>query len=306
MSKTVTIPTGGGNPFVVILGGVKYVYKPGETVEVPDGVALEIEEWERWHKKYYGENEPPFGAQPDWNQNDENAPDYVKNRTHWEDEDGTVHKLDPKYLPDAADTADYQERTHWDTRETKEVTFFEETIEMNFSNTTYPCEQEIHYGDTVNIYIDGELKHTVTCTGSATATYINPSPDFSIVITNADHAMDLYNGQYSGLCRLDVVTEIGELKQLDEKYIPVKNSITVITIDGNYASMGYNEIMERVNKGEVVIVHSESDLFFYCGDNNEAKHAYFSQLSAHTRKVNYCRIYQDAAWDINSFTLATT
>lgn len=60
MSKIVTIPTGGGNPFVVILGGIKYVYKPGETVEVPDGVALEIEEWERWHKKYYGENVPPF------------------------------------------------------------------------------------------------------------------------------------------------------------------------------------------------------------------------------------------------------
>jgi hypothetical protein len=70
MSKKVTIPTGGGNPFVVILGGIKYVYKPGETVEVPDGVALEIEEWERWHEKYYGENEPPFGAGgggADWN-----------------------------------------------------------------------------------------------------------------------------------------------------------------------------------------------------------------------------------------------
>jgi hypothetical protein len=86
MSKIVTIPTGGGNPFVVILGGVKYVYKPGETVEVPDGVALEIEEWERWHEKYYGENVPPFGAGgggADWNQNDPNAPDYVKNRTHY-------------------------------------------------------------------------------------------------------------------------------------------------------------------------------------------------------------------------------
>lgn len=60
MSKTVTIPTDGGNPFVVILGGVKYVYKPGETVEVPDGVALEIEEWERWHEKYYAPTQPPF------------------------------------------------------------------------------------------------------------------------------------------------------------------------------------------------------------------------------------------------------
>jgi hypothetical protein len=60
MSKIVTIPTDGGNPFVVILGGVKYVYKPGETVEVPDGVALEIEEWERWHEKYYVPTQPPF------------------------------------------------------------------------------------------------------------------------------------------------------------------------------------------------------------------------------------------------------
>ena len=83
MSKTVTIPTDGMNPFVVIFNGVKYVYTPGETVEVPDGVALEIEEYKRWREKHPGENVPPFGVQPDWNQNDPNAPDFVKNRTHY-------------------------------------------------------------------------------------------------------------------------------------------------------------------------------------------------------------------------------
>ena len=31
-----------------------------------------------------------------WNQNDESADNYVKNRTHWEEEDGTIHKLDSK------------------------------------------------------------------------------------------------------------------------------------------------------------------------------------------------------------------
>jgi hypothetical protein len=51
-------------------------------------------------------------AKPDWNQNNENAPDYVKNRTHWEDEDGTVHKLDKKYLPD-----DILNRTHYADKE---------------------------------------------------------------------------------------------------------------------------------------------------------------------------------------------
>jgi hypothetical protein len=92
MSKKVTIPTDGGNPFVVILGGIKYVYKPGETVDVPDGVALEIEEWKRWKDKYHGAVQPPFaagggGVQSDLSQNDPNAADYVKNRTHYEAEE---------------------------------------------------------------------------------------------------------------------------------------------------------------------------------------------------------------------------
>ena len=97
MSKTVTIPTDGMNPFVVIFNGVKYVYTPGETVEVPDGVALEIEEYKRWREKHPGENVPPFGAgggaQPDLSQNDPNAPDFVKNRPFYSiDERGAVAK----------------------------------------------------------------------------------------------------------------------------------------------------------------------------------------------------------------------
>lgn len=36
---------------------------------------------------------------PNWNQNATTAKDYVKNRTHWVDDDGTVHKLDEKFLP---------------------------------------------------------------------------------------------------------------------------------------------------------------------------------------------------------------
>lgn len=48
----------------------------------------------------------------DWNQDNPNADNYVKNRTHWEEEDGTIHKLDSKYLdlPDnIATTTDVQE-----------------------------------------------------------------------------------------------------------------------------------------------------------------------------------------------------
>ena len=52
MSKNVTIPTDQGRPFVVIYNGIKYVFTPGETVEVPQGIALVIEECGRWTNKY--------------------------------------------------------------------------------------------------------------------------------------------------------------------------------------------------------------------------------------------------------------
>lgn len=52
MSKNVTIPTDQGRPFVVIYNGIKYVFTPGETVEVPQGIALVIEECGRWTDKY--------------------------------------------------------------------------------------------------------------------------------------------------------------------------------------------------------------------------------------------------------------
>lgn len=83
MSKTVTIPADGMNPFVVMHNGVKYTFTPGETVTVSDGVALEIEEYKRWRSKYFPETPAFIDARPDLTQNDPNAPDFVKNRTHY-------------------------------------------------------------------------------------------------------------------------------------------------------------------------------------------------------------------------------
>ena len=39
-------------------------------------------------------------VQADFAQNNSDAMDYVKNRTHWIDDDGTVHALDEKFIPD--------------------------------------------------------------------------------------------------------------------------------------------------------------------------------------------------------------
>lgn len=49
-------------------------------------------------------------VQADWNQHDPAALDYVKNRTHWVEDDGeTYHPLDEKFIPDTIATKDYVE-----------------------------------------------------------------------------------------------------------------------------------------------------------------------------------------------------
>lgn len=196
MSKIVTIPTGGGNPFVVILGGVKYVYKPGETVEVPDGVALEIEEWERWHEKHSGENEPPFGAQPDLSQNDPDAADFVKGKEEVVFRPDTaevgqtivVKSVDENGKPTEWEAANVGEKweliadvTFEEEAQRFEYTFDEPLKKLrvvvdtlaadtntNFSTFTveFPCENTLHYkASTGNIYPLG-IPRTVAMTST--------------------------------------------------------------------------------------------------------------------------------------------
>lgn len=139
MSKKVTIPTDGGNPFVVILGGIKYVYKPGETVDVPDGVALEIEEWERWRDKYRGAVQPPFSSvQPDLSQNDPNAADYVKNRTHWVEEGETV-------------LVDQTINGYWHAFESPIPLVEGKSYTVEYNGTTYECIAGMHFEGVVCI-----------------------------------------------------------------------------------------------------------------------------------------------------------
>ena len=39
------------------------------------------------------------GVQPDWNETDETAKSFIKNKTHYVDANGTIHRLDAKYMP---------------------------------------------------------------------------------------------------------------------------------------------------------------------------------------------------------------
>lgn len=59
MSKVVTIPTC-ANPFEVSINGKKYLYPAGTVQEVPDEVALIIEQHHKGHEADYQPVEAPF------------------------------------------------------------------------------------------------------------------------------------------------------------------------------------------------------------------------------------------------------
>lgn len=203
MSKIVTIPTGGGNPFVVILGGVKYVYKPGETVEVPDGVALEIEEWERWHEKYYGENVPPFGTGgggADWNQNDPNAPDFVKHRPFYSiDEYGVVAKEQTVQINED----DYVEFVVYSAQIVDGVTYA-----VTLNGTRYECEAWRHDDWDAMVLGNGSF---VESEGMG-----NDVP-FAIELYLEDD--EAYLNAEEGTYTISIIGLMGK-KKLDPKYLP--------------------------------------------------------------------------------------
>lgn len=86
-------------------------------------------------------------AQANWNQNDENAVDYIKNRTHWVEDDGeTVHTLDEKFIPDTIATRDYVESLVKKLNATLALGFYcieDVTVITNGISKTYPANSSV-------------------------------------------------------------------------------------------------------------------------------------------------------------------
>lgn len=112
MSKKLTIPKAYGYPTTIVrINGRKETFPTGKEISVSEEVydifqhIFAQKPKERTHPDGYvwGVNaDGSVSLRPDntdWNQNDPEASDYVKNRTHWTDDDGTVHKIDAKYIP---------------------------------------------------------------------------------------------------------------------------------------------------------------------------------------------------------------
>lgn len=102
-----------------------------------------------------------------WGQNDPNANDYIKDRTHWIDDDGNIHTLDECYIPDTiARTSDVEasfsakaEAEH--THEIADVTDLQTTLDGK-ANSEHA--HEIADVDGLQSALDGKIGSPATAT----------------------------------------------------------------------------------------------------------------------------------------------
>ena len=98
-------------------------------------------------------------VQADWSQNDDTALDYIKNRTHWVEDDGeTYHPLDEKFIPETVATKEYVETLYKALNSNTVLGFYcieDVTIVTNGISKTYPANSNVEVkfteGDTFEI-----------------------------------------------------------------------------------------------------------------------------------------------------------
>ena len=154
------------------------------------------------------------GTQPDWNQNDVSAPDYVKNRTHWTEPEilDVIFQQDDVALYDATD-------------------FLQSEQSLVFS-------EELVVGDTYNVNIDGVDHYVVCYTRDRDVHLGKEQPDMFMLFGSGSSAtLYLYNFNYGSTVRL-TITHItpSKIHKLDPKYLP--NADLEITVTLNYTEPG--------------------------------------------------------------------
>ena len=136
--------------------------------------------------------------QPDWNQNDETAPDYVKNRTHWTE-------------PEILDVIFQQD----------DVALYDATDFLQ-SEQSLVLSEELVVGDTYNVNIDGVDHYVVCYTRNSEVHLGKESPDrFMLFGSGSSATLYLYNFNYGSTVRL-TITHItpSKIHKLDAKYLP--------------------------------------------------------------------------------------
>lgn len=190
-------------------------------------------------------------VQPDWNQNDETAKDYVKNR--------------PFYTGDPVETVLVEERT---------VPFTD--TGNGFYATEFPSTFEATVGETYKVYWDGTA-YECTCVDFNRELAIG---NLSIAGFGSDtgepFVMQVVNGEGIAIATVDTSAShtfsisrlVTEVVKIDEKYLPdtvaTKSEVEVAQTTATYAQEAVNEIQSTGlsftgSIGNTVFIGTDSD-----------------------------------------------
>lgn len=139
-------------------------------------------------------------TQPDWNQNDVSAPDYVKNRTHWED---------PEVLGDIVAQNPNLTLADWD----------------GFLHGEFTLREELVIGDTYKVSINGATGQYLVCHLNENSACLGSQAGsgFEIIDGGAGSgSVKLYNRYFIDSIDLTIthISSPPEIHKLDPKYLP--------------------------------------------------------------------------------------
>ena len=173
--------------------------------------------------------------QGDWNQNDETAPDYIKNRTHY----GTLTRID--YV------------------EEERLSFNFDDMEYRWSMASMPIINKPDYNSSVIVVINGsdyecdveerwDVKWDPVQEDDIDYNYryiqcgdyeFSENPDENVYMVK-------YNGEpdwdtYDHYATIEIYTQEGEIKQLDDMYIPdtIARKVDLLELDQSLSVAGY-------------------------------------------------------------------
>ena len=188
------------------------------------------------------------GAQPDWNQNDETAPDYVKNR--------------PFYTGDPVETVLVEEST---------VSFFKSS---GLYVAEFPSTFEATVGETYKVYWDGSVYECVCMDFNSILTIGNLSIRGAGPDTGEPFFMNIHNGSGILIGTSDTsdthtfsISQEGEpeIVKINPKYLPKTAFITYDSNTDTYSSdLTNDELYEIMLDGRQVVLRTlSSDEYYY-------------------------------------------
>ena len=183
------------------------------------------------------------GVQPDWNQNDNTQPDYVKNR--------------PFYTGDPVET----------------VLVEESTVSFASANGMHMAEFSSTFaatvGETYKVYWDGAVYECTCVSFENTPVIGNLSITGAGSDTGEPFLMAVNNGVQISIIEADASTShtfsisqysAGEVVKIDRKYLPKAAFITYDSSTSTYSSDFTNaELYERMLEGEQIVLYFPTD-----------------------------------------------